>query len=178
MKSEAVKKWRFKTKERIINTMGGKCVCCGYANSPWVLELHHIDPKNKKFSFGSIRANPKNWPALVEELKNCILVCANCHREIHHGVREIPKNYSIFNEQYSSYKELRPVQFCNCGKPKKHNYGFCSNICAGKAKQKVNWKEIDLNNLINIKKLTYTAIGKMLGVSDNAVRKHYKKIPR
>ena len=29
---------------------------------------------------------------LEKELKKCILICANCHNEIHAGITEIPEN--------------------------------------------------------------------------------------
>jgi len=82
-RSEAVKKWRRNTKERIITAMGGKCACCGYNKCHDAMDLHHLNPNEKEFSFAAIRANPKNWDSIVQELRKCVLLCNRCHREIH-----------------------------------------------------------------------------------------------
>ena len=49
--------------------MGGSCVCCGYKKCDAALALHHLDPNEKDFSLGSIRANCKSWAEIVEELR-------------------------------------------------------------------------------------------------------------
>ncbi len=103
-KSEYVKRWRKKCKQRIIDAMGGSCVICGYNKCHSALVLHHLDPSKKDFELGSIRANPKNWNAIVNELQKCVLVCQNCHCELHENKTSIPNNHAIFNEKYSSYK--------------------------------------------------------------------------
>ena len=38
----------------------------------------------------------KSLEKQLKEAKKCILVCANCHRGIHAGYIEIPKNYKDF----------------------------------------------------------------------------------
>jgi len=48
------------------------------------LEFHHLNPEEKEINFGS--NTNLGWGAVKEELKKCILVCANCHREIHYGI--------------------------------------------------------------------------------------------
>jgi len=58
---EAVKKWRKKTKERMVQSMGGCCQICGYNKSLMALEFHHIDPNEKDFGFGTKMANPSSW---------------------------------------------------------------------------------------------------------------------
>jgi hypothetical protein len=44
------------------------------------LEFHHLDPNEKDFSIGG-----KSWSLerLKKEVDKCILICANCHRELH-----------------------------------------------------------------------------------------------
>jgi hypothetical protein len=80
-KKEAVKLWRQKTKERIVEAFGSSCAICGYNKYNGSLALHHLDPNKKDFGFGKIRANPKSWETIVQELRKCIMVCHNCHSE-------------------------------------------------------------------------------------------------
>ena len=101
--SQAVKDWRARTKARIVESMGGCCVCCGYNKYFGALECHHIDPSSKLFSFGSVQANSVAWNIIVEELRKCVLVCANCHREVERGITEIPNNAKRFDENYVVY---------------------------------------------------------------------------
>lgn len=76
------KKARTERKAKIVEIMGGCCSKCGYKKCVAALEFHHIDGNNKDFSLSN-----KGWfssfQRLLEESKKCILVCANCHREIH-----------------------------------------------------------------------------------------------
>jgi predicted HNH restriction endonuclease len=83
-RSAAVTRWRQRTKERAIEFLGGKCRVCGYAKCPGALEFHHLDPDEKEFGFGT--GHTRAWARMVEELKKCILLCANCHREVHAGL--------------------------------------------------------------------------------------------
>lgn len=102
--SQKVKDWRVRTKARIVESMGGKCVCCGYNKYQGALEPHHLDPALKKFGFGSIRANPIRWLLICEELRKCVLVCSNCHKEVEAGIRTLPKDVARFNEDFVEYK--------------------------------------------------------------------------
>ena len=76
--SYATEKCR-RTKLRAIKFLGGHCVKCGYNKCPAALDYHHIDPSKKDINF--VTAKHWSWKRLVEELKKCVLLCANCHRE-------------------------------------------------------------------------------------------------
>ncbi|MFA5340803.1 MAG: hypothetical protein WC332_03400 [Clostridia bacterium] len=56
------------------------CSLCGYSKCNNALEFHHINPdkERKPSQAGTITS-------LLKEVSKCILVCANCHREIHAG---------------------------------------------------------------------------------------------
>lgn len=77
------KQAREKRKKELVVLMGGKCCKCGYDKNWAALEFHHKDPNKKEISIDS-RNLSANWKRCLEEVKKCILVCANCHREIHH----------------------------------------------------------------------------------------------
>lgn len=44
-------------------------------------EFHHLNPLEKEFKLGS--GNTMSWQDYKKELEKCILVCSNCHKEIH-----------------------------------------------------------------------------------------------
>lgn len=107
-----INKWRKKTKQRIVAAMGGKCYVCGYNKCDEVLSLHHLDPSKKEFSMGAMRANPISWERIVVELKKCVMVCSNCHGEIHYGIIELPKNVTTtFNDDYLTYPKNEKIDW-------------------------------------------------------------------
>lgn len=81
---------RRKLKQLLVEYRGGKCVLCGYRRSVWAMDLHHIDGSKKEFGL-SVRGLTRSWEKLKQEADKCVLVCANCHREIHAGVSQLPK---------------------------------------------------------------------------------------
>lgn len=82
---QAVLKRRRKIKELAVAYKGGKCAVCEYSKYIGALDLHHVDPKSKQFGIGE-RGYTRAWEKVKSELDKCILVCANCHREIEAGV--------------------------------------------------------------------------------------------
>lgn len=176
--SDRVKRWRRDTKSRIIMIMGGCCQICSYNKTQTALELHHIDPSKKELSFGSIRANPKKWNEIFNELLKCILLCANCHREIHDGTAALPENYVKPDEAFRNYRSV-PIKrdLCPiCNKEKLESKRVCSSQCAFKSRCKVDWDKIDLYDLLIVQNKSYCDIGRQLKISDNAVRKRAKKL--
>ena len=83
----AVTKRRKKLREMAVEYKGGKCVFCGYAKDIVALDFHHLDESRKDFGL-SQRGLTRSWERIKQELDKCILVCANCHREIHSGSRK------------------------------------------------------------------------------------------
>ena len=57
------------------------CVKCGQ-NHPATFDFHHEDPSKKEANIHKLLSNGQ-YAKLREELKKCIVLCANCHR-IHH----------------------------------------------------------------------------------------------
>ncbi|MEK7552146.1 MAG: HNH endonuclease signature motif containing protein [Patescibacteria group bacterium] len=87
---EAVKRRRRKLREMARATKGSKCFICGYKKCQRSLSFHHIDPSTKKFDLAS-GGITRSWAKIEEEIKKCVLVCANCHMEIHDGITQLPK---------------------------------------------------------------------------------------
>lgn len=84
---EAVQTRRKKVKQMAVDYKGGCCQKCGYDKCISALEFHHLDPTEKDFSI-SVDGNTRSWDIIKKELDKCILVCANCHREIHEEIRK------------------------------------------------------------------------------------------
>lgn len=78
--SQSVVNWRKRTKDKLVEYKGGKCQICGYKKSIKALHFHHLDPTKKDFTISG-----KSWSfeRLKKEVDKCILVCSNCHCEIH-----------------------------------------------------------------------------------------------
>ncbi len=85
----AVTKRRRKLKNLAIQYKGGKCMFCGYSKCNGALDFHHLDGSKKEFSL-SVRGLTRSWKKIQQEVDKCLLVCANCHREIHAGLIKIP----------------------------------------------------------------------------------------
>lgn len=84
---ENVKNHRHKVKKELVEYKGGKCEICGYDKCLGALDFHHIDPSQKDFAISTSNIY-KNLDKLKEEVDKCILVCANCHRELHYDDSE------------------------------------------------------------------------------------------
>ncbi len=80
--AEKVAERRRQVKLKAIEYKGGKCEMCGYNKCVNALEFHHLDPSQKEFNIGKKGATRK-WENVQKELDKCILLCANCHRELH-----------------------------------------------------------------------------------------------
>lgn len=177
--SEAVKLWRKNTKRKMVEAMGSHCQICKYNKCFDALELHHINPSEKEFGFGAIMAHPVKWDIIKEELKKCILLCSNCHREVHDNLVEIPKIYQQFDESLIIATPLKNKIITNCPvcNEIKNNYRTtCSTKCAASLKGKVDWDSIDLIDLVENQNIPKTKIADQMNCSDQAVSKRYKKL--
>lgn len=65
--------------------LGGKCQKCSNEYHPSVYEFHHRDPEDKDRDPSKMLS--LSWERLEAELNKCDLLCANCHRLVHHENR-------------------------------------------------------------------------------------------
>jgi len=74
-------------KAELVAMSGGRCSRCPYDRYLGALEFHHRDPSTKKFSLavGNLRGKPRE--VVLEEWRKCVLLCANCHREVEDAER-------------------------------------------------------------------------------------------
>jgi len=110
--SMAVIKRRRKVKEELVKYKGNKCEICEYEKCIEALDFHHIDENEKEFTISMVS---RSLSILKNEVDKCKLVCANCHREIHHEktkknieLVELKKTENIFlsKTKRNSYKKI------------------------------------------------------------------------
>jgi len=77
----SVYNYRRRLKEKLVQYKGGKCEICGYDKCISALDFHHLNPSEKDFNLASSKV--LSFEKCKLEVDKCILVCANCHREIH-----------------------------------------------------------------------------------------------
>lgn len=84
----AVKLYRHRRKKRMVEYLGGKCSVteCQYSKCMRSLVFHHVAPSKKEFQLSNFIN--KRWDIVKKELDKCILLCANCHGEIHEKLGE------------------------------------------------------------------------------------------
>lgn len=72
-----------KRKLLLIQKFGGKCSVCGYKKNSSALDFHHSKPKDKSFALDLRSLSNRKQSKIDAEISKCILVCRNCHAELH-----------------------------------------------------------------------------------------------
>ena len=70
-------------KLELIKLKGGRCRLCGYDRNYSALEFHHTQPHDKGFSLDLRALSNRKWEKVLIEVEKCILLCSNCHAELH-----------------------------------------------------------------------------------------------
>lgn len=170
MTKESEYKFRFKRrkKEEAIKAFGGKCQLCGYNKCMGAMDFHHIMGEKKVDpSFAIIQWK---WDRVKEELDKCILLCSNCHREIHYNQTLSHELLKLKRPWFQKECPLCKQKFDS----KNPEQIYCSSPC-----QRISQRKTQHPSKEELKALMETTswvqLGKMFGVSDNAVRKWAKK---
>jgi transcription elongation factor Elf1 len=87
---KAVAKRRKRLKQMVVEYKGGECVICGYSKYAGAFDLHHLDESKKEFALSS-HGLTRSWERVKKEADKCVLLCANCHRELHGGITQLPR---------------------------------------------------------------------------------------
>jgi len=85
---KAVDKRRKLIRRMAVEYKGNECEICGYKKCGSALEFHHTTPNSKDFGI-SAKGYTRSWQKVKQELDKCMLVCANCHRELHEGITQL-----------------------------------------------------------------------------------------
>lgn len=153
---------RKKIKLWALEYKGGKCARCGYDKNPTALDFHHMNPEEKDFNLSSSNIS-SNWEFIKPELDKCILLCANCHREVHD---EIVQNQIITDLTKKQVHNSKRVRCLNT----KEIFGSCEiagnyfginhpshikEVCNGtrnycgthpETKEHLDWEWVDIDN--------------------------------
>lgn len=124
-----------KRKLKAVEYKGGKCEMCGYDKNISALEFHHLDPNQKDFA---ISGNKCGWNDLQKELDKCIMVCANCHRELHNPHSTIEGINNLI-QQHNFKLELKEKTY---NKKRGSKYKFTLEEVEAKRLECNNWQEV------------------------------------
>jgi hypothetical protein len=73
-------------RRKALDFLGGKCSVCGYYKCYSALDFHHKEPELKEFDWKHLQRH--SWKTIEEELNKCVLLCSNCHRELHNDCND------------------------------------------------------------------------------------------
>lgn len=73
-----------KKRQEIIQYKGGRCEKCGYCKNSAALSFHHLDINTKSFDINTRKCYTFSYNKLKQEADKCILLCHNCHMELHY----------------------------------------------------------------------------------------------
>jgi len=175
MSYEHLKAWRIRTKNKIVDSMGGKCCGCDQRKENELMDLHHLDPQDKDFNLSDAVKDPISWEKIVKELRKCILLCKDCHIDVH-------SKYNLFVKNPISFNELFFVQKNDIGE----NLCIeCGEIISRKAKRCVNCRgfldrKVERPSAEELHKMVWSEptekIAQRLGVTGKAIEKWCKSL--
>lgn len=95
-------RWRMAEADRIRSEMG--CLLCG-ERTVAVLDFHHLvgNSKGRQGGVPVTRAAGNSDAQFRAELARCVVLCANCHRKLHHGLVAPPKHYQNLSAHYRPF---------------------------------------------------------------------------
>lgn len=80
---ETQKRRGIQRKLELVRAKGGQCSICGYSKNLSALAFHHRDSNKKDFKLDMRSLSNRKLEPTLKELDKCILVCHNCHSELH-----------------------------------------------------------------------------------------------
>lgn len=162
----------------------GPCMDCGNSYHPTVMDFDHRPGTDKVMAVSMMVLHKYSDVEILKEISKCDLVCANCHRirtaKRWYGEEEYNKelrNENVYSQIWTKKttgrirKEHVP-HFCKCGIEILQKSVACKHCSARPTK--IIWPSKE--ELIKMtEQYSYLELGRRLGVSDNAIRKHLNK---
>jgi hypothetical protein len=91
---------RRQVRKQATDYKGGCCQICNYSKCLEALDFHHIEEQSKSFNLSS---RMTSFKAIKEELDKTVLLCSNCHREVHAGYH--PGYLDLGFNDYDSFED-------------------------------------------------------------------------
>ena len=86
------------------------CLYCGKRN-PAYIDFHHNG--DKLDTVGDVLRKTYSWDRVIEEIKKCDVVCANCHRKLHRKEKESQKYLENTTNLSQQHKRETYRWFCD-----------------------------------------------------------------
>lgn len=176
MSYEALKKWRNSTKQMLMDCLGSRCNKCGYERYVGAMDFHHTE--NKSDSISSMLRNLRKTVDIIDEAKNCVLLCKVCHHELHGGLwtlDEIERVIFDTKKLIGRWNKVRTCQVCKKDfEPKDRRVRHCSKECFNLSRRKAERPSVAVLKQLLWEKPT-TEIAAELGVTGTAVAKWAKQ---
>lgn len=159
---------RAEQKRKLLEMLGGKCLECGYNKNAASLDFHHVNSKEKDAVIGYL-INFHKFERAYEEAKKCKILCKNCHTELHNPNLEISCIEGVVEYKFQQLREANK----ECGRCGNYAGGqiYCSPNCANVSNRKIKDRPSREELQSMIESMSFCAIGKKYGLSDNGVRK-------
>lgn len=162
--------YRIRAKKKLIAYKGGKCQKCGYKEDvPRAFAFHHRDPSKKEFMIGR---SSRSWVSLKKEVAKCDLLCVRCHAEVHDEQDKHLRDVLLARHEEWKKTRLAQIRCQGCNtlfQPTRKTKKYCIDECFRKDKPSRKPSKEDLEK--SIAEMTWVAMGRKYGVSDNGVRK-------
>jgi len=114
-------------KRKALERKGLSCEKCGYDKCESALQFHHLNPEEKDDAVSNMIARNMKLEKILQEVDKCILVCANCHHEIHEmeTTRKKMEEYDNSPKQKYEFAHGTKVGYsyhgCRCEECRKFN---------------------------------------------------------
>lgn len=76
-----------------VQKSGGKCSVCGYNKNLSALVFHHLNPDEKRLDLDMRTFGGNSYELIEKEVDKCVLLCSNCHMELHHPQFNIGEDF-------------------------------------------------------------------------------------
>ena len=83
-----------KRRDYVNSIKSAGCSKCGYNKCLMALTFHHMDKKTKIDTISNMICSLANMEVIKNEIKKCILLCQNCHHELHESQKDMGLNHN------------------------------------------------------------------------------------
>lgn len=146
------------------------CDICGYNESAWALEWHHVNPETKSGQL-SVMLTDMKWETYLNEIEKCVLLCANCHREVHELERAQRNKYLCYVDKQVKKRKSKQKKNNNKQANMKHNVYRPSQLIPPLL------TDDDIYALYNLKNHSIKQVAKIIGCDPMTIASVINKFP-